>query len=105
MTPPATTASGTHPGHGALPERLSTALARPVLPALDAIRSFAANAVIVFHFGVAFVPGTLTVLMLYVLSGFLITWLLLKEFESRSTAWPNTRWLYYLGRIPYSTYL
>ena len=85
MTPPSSTAANHGLGREALPHHLSAALARPVLPALDAIRAFAANAVIVFHYGVAFIPGPLAVLMFYVLSGFLITWLLLKEFESRGT--------------------
>jgi len=105
MTPPSSTAANHGLGREALPHHLSAALARPVLPALDAIRAFAANAVIVFHYGVAFIPGPLAVLMFYVLSGFPITRLLLKAFESRGTVWLTTSWLYYLGRISYSTYL
>ncbi len=51
------------------------------LPALDGIRALSVMLVIVNHFGFAWVNGALGVEMFFVLSGFLITWLLLKENE------------------------
>lgn len=49
------------------------------LPALDGLRAVAVFTVIVYHFGITAVPGDLGVSAFFVLSGFLITWLLLKE--------------------------
>ena len=49
------------------------------LPALDGLRAVAVFTVIVYHFGIAAVPGDLGVSAFFVLSGFLITWLLLRE--------------------------
>src|SRR2546422_906112 len=47
------------------------------LPALDGLRAVAVFTVIVYHFGIAAVPGDLGGSAFFVLSGFLITWLLL----------------------------
>jgi len=55
-------------------------LFRPNIPALDSIRAIAVLLVIAYHFGVPYVNGALGVEMFFVLSGFLITWLLLREF-------------------------
>jgi peptidoglycan/LPS O-acetylase OafA/YrhL len=49
------------------------------LPALDGLRAVAVAIVMVYHAGVDAVPGDLGVTAFFVLSGFLITWLLLKE--------------------------
>jgi peptidoglycan/LPS O-acetylase OafA/YrhL len=49
------------------------------LPALDGLRAVAVAVVMVYHSGVEAVPGDLGVTAFFVLSGFLITWLLLKE--------------------------
>lgn len=67
--------------HSLLPERLETGLALSQLPALDGLRAVAAFMVVFYHFGFHGVSGGLGVLMFFVLSGFLITWLLLKEDE------------------------
>jgi peptidoglycan/LPS O-acetylase OafA/YrhL len=64
-----------------LPENLSTGLELSQLPALDGLRAIAAFLVVFYHFGFENVPAGLGVLMFFVLSGFLITWLLLKEDE------------------------
>jgi|SRR5579863_967296 len=53
------------------------------IPALGGIRAVAVFLVIVFHASFPAVPGPHGVLMFFVLSGFLITWLLLKEQEQR----------------------
>src|SRR4051794_39304101 len=55
-------------------------LFRPNIPALDSIRALAVLLVIAYHFGVPYMNGALGVEMFFVLSGFLITWLLLREF-------------------------
>ncbi|MGE0405714.1 MAG: acyltransferase family protein [Candidatus Korobacteraceae bacterium] len=49
------------------------------LPALDGLRAIAVLVVITYHAGFTAVPGDLGVSVFFVLSGFLITWLLLKE--------------------------
>ena len=49
------------------------------IPALDGLRAIAVFLVIFYHFGFAQVPAGLGVLVFFVLSGFLITWLLIKE--------------------------
>ena len=64
-----------------LPENLKTGLEMSQLPALDGLRAVAAFLVVFSHIGIYFMPGGLGVLMFFVLSGFLITWLLLKENE------------------------
>ena len=55
---------------------------RKHLPALDGIRALAVFVVILYHSGVVTgIPGDLGVSAFFVLSGFLITWLLIKELE------------------------
>jgi len=56
-------------------------LALSQLPALDGLRAVAAFLVVMYHFGVGNTSGGLGVLTFFVLSGFLITWLLLKEYD------------------------
>jgi len=51
------------------------------LPALDGLRAIAVGTVIAYHAGMWAVPADLGVSLFFVLSGFLITWLLLKEFQ------------------------
>ena len=58
--------------------KLESVLARPHLPALDGLRAVAVFTVMVFHAGYSG-PADLGVTGFFVLSGFLITWLLLKE--------------------------
>ena len=60
--------------------RLDETLKRKRLPALNGLRAVVVLPVIINHFGYA-APAGLSVTMFFVLSGFLITWLLLKEFE------------------------
>src|SRR5688500_5551724 len=64
-----------------LPENLREGLRMRQLPALDAIRAVAAFLVVFYHFWSPQIPGGLGVLAFFVLSGFLITWLLLIESE------------------------
>ena len=59
---------------------LQRKLSSPQIPALHGIRAFAVFLVIFYHFGLP-IPGAHGVLIFFVLSGFLITWLLLKEHE------------------------
>ncbi len=60
-------------------------LALSYLPALDGIRAVAVFLVIFYHFGFSRVPGGTGVTIFFVLSGFLITWLLLRENEKDGT--------------------
>jgi peptidoglycan/LPS O-acetylase OafA/YrhL len=59
--------------------RLYAALALPHLPGLDGIRAIAAAMVVINHHDFTFISGSLGVTIFFVLSGFLITWLLLAE--------------------------
>jgi peptidoglycan/LPS O-acetylase OafA/YrhL len=64
-----------------LPAPLAVGLSQSHLPSLDGLRAVAALAVVFYHYGFDWAPGGLGVLAFFVLSGFLITWLLLKEEE------------------------
>jgi peptidoglycan/LPS O-acetylase OafA/YrhL len=55
------------------------------LPKLDGIRAIAAGLVVVYHVGLTLIPGGTGVLIFFVLSGFLITWLLLQEHQKTGT--------------------
>ena len=59
-------------------ERLKQSLSGNHLPALDGLRAVAVSLVILYHSG-WMIPSGLGVLIFFVLSGFLITWLMLKE--------------------------
>jgi len=65
-------------------ERLYSRLGNKHLPALDGVRMLAVFLVIFLHFGFP-VPGGHGVMIFFVLSGFLITWLLLEEQERTGT--------------------
>jgi peptidoglycan/LPS O-acetylase OafA/YrhL len=64
---------------------LQHVLAGRHLPALDGIRAVGVLTVITYHFGITAVPGDLGLSAFFVLSGFLITWLLLREHEASGT--------------------
>lgn len=64
---------------------LQSAFSKSHLPALDGVRAVAVFLVIFFHFGFLRVPGAHGVMIFFVLSGFLITWLLIKENEKTGT--------------------
>ena len=55
------------------------------LPKLDIMRALCASSVVLYHAGVPFVPGSFGVLVFFVLSGFLITYLMLLERERTGT--------------------
>jgi peptidoglycan/LPS O-acetylase OafA/YrhL len=65
----------------ALPSNLAEGLSCRKIPSLDGLRAIAVFLVICYHYGLPS-PAGLGVLMFFVLSGFLITWLLLKENDS-----------------------
>ena len=69
-----------------LPGQLSAGLARRHLSGLDGLRAIAAFLVVFDHAGFsAYAPGGLGVLAFFVLSGFLITWLLIGEEAATQT--------------------
>lgn len=68
-----------------LPSLLESKLSHSHIPALDGLRAVAVFFVIISHFGFEMVPGAHGVMIFFVLSGFLITWLLLKENERHGT--------------------
>lgn len=66
-----------------LPDGLRRGLGGRKIPSLDGMRAIAAWTVVFYHLGVDWMPGSQAVLLFFVLSGFLITWLLLDEEERR----------------------
>ena len=66
-------------GDSAFQSRLTESLTRKTIPSLDGLRAVAVLLVISNHMGVPFAPRGRGVLTFFVLSGFLITWLMLKE--------------------------
>src|SRR5436853_3977757 len=64
-----------------LPAPLAAGLEKSYLSSLDGIRAIAVSLVVFYHLGIPGVPGGMGVLIFFVLSGFLITWLLLNEEE------------------------
>jgi peptidoglycan/LPS O-acetylase OafA/YrhL len=66
-------------------ETFCQSLNRSYIPALDGVRFFAVFLVVFYHMGFDRVPGSHGVMLFFVLSGFLITWLLLKENEKTGT--------------------
>jgi peptidoglycan/LPS O-acetylase OafA/YrhL len=65
-----------------LPRDLREGLSQSHLPGLDGLRMVAVFTVVFYHLGFQGSPGGHGVLAFFVLSGFLITWLLLKEEEA-----------------------
>jgi peptidoglycan/LPS O-acetylase OafA/YrhL len=65
--------------------KLEATLRERHLPVLDGLRAIACTLVMVFHAGVISVPGDLGVTLFFVISGFLITWLLLNERDRTGT--------------------
>ena len=74
-------------------------LDRRTIPGLTGLRAIAAFAVIIYHFcqvpgwHTVFAPGPYGVVCFFVLSGFLITWLLLKERDRTGTVDLKAFWL------------
>lgn len=62
-----------------LPPDLLLGLKKPSIPSVDGLRFIAVFLVVFYHFGIPLVNGGLGVLIFFVISGFLITWLLLEE--------------------------
>jgi peptidoglycan/LPS O-acetylase OafA/YrhL len=67
--------------HPDIPPALREGLSSSHLPGLDGLRAVAVGLVVLYHLGFQWVPGGHGVLVFFVLSGFLITWLLLRERE------------------------
>ncbi|MGI8992263.1 MAG: acyltransferase family protein [Bryobacteraceae bacterium] len=60
-------------------DELNRGLSEPQIPIISGLRAVAVFLVIFFHLGIEWMPGGTGVLIFFVISGFLITWLLLKE--------------------------
>ena len=65
------------------PAALERRLHQRQIPALDGLRAVSVFLVIFYHFGIPGVPGGYGVVAFFVLSGFQITWLLLKEHDRK----------------------
>lgn len=76
-------------------QALRQGLAEPLIPGLDGIRALAVSAVVVYHMGFENSPGSLGVTAFFVLSGFLITWLLLREHDRHARI---DIWRFYMRR-------
>ena len=63
---------------------LSENLRKKKIPKLDALRAISALIVVLYHFGFNFFPAGAGVMIFFVISGFLITWLLLEEYDKTS---------------------
>lgn len=63
-------------------ENMLSSLSSAHIPAFDGVRATAITMVILYHFGFDWAAGALGVMIFFVLSGFLITWLLIKENEA-----------------------
>ena len=62
-----------------LPPVLEANLRSSVIPKLNGLRALSAFIVVAYHYGFEYVPTGFGVLSFFVMSGFLITWLLLQE--------------------------
>lgn len=67
------------------PAALNHALKSGHIPILDGLRAVAVFFVVFYHLGYERSPGGYGVIMFFVISGFLITWLLLKEHDRTHT--------------------
>ena len=63
---------------------LSDNLRKSKIPKLDFLRAVSALIVMLYHFGFTVVAAGMGVIIFFVISGFLITWLLLDEYEKTS---------------------
>ena len=72
-------ASGPDASAKSLPPVLEANLRLPAIPKLNGLRALSAFIVVAYHYGFEYVPTGFGVLSFFVMSGFLITWLLLKE--------------------------
>ncbi|HET8947397.1 MAG TPA: acyltransferase [Candidatus Polarisedimenticolia bacterium] len=72
-------------GEARYPASLTSGLASRRIPGLDGMRALGSFAVIAYHYTPRWAPGGLGVMNFLVLSGFLITWLLLGEEDRKGT--------------------
>jgi peptidoglycan/LPS O-acetylase OafA/YrhL len=92
MSDPSTGRKGSHRRAGATPGTPEVRL--PYSPGLDGLRAFAVIAVLLYHADLAWMPGGfLGVEVFFVISGYLITALLLAEWRQRGRIDLKTFWL------------
>lgn len=70
-----------------VPTALSEGLSKKKIPSLDGLRAVSVLLVILNHLQVAYFPDGRGVLTFFVLSGFLITWILLNESSRYGDIW------------------
>lgn len=68
-----------------LPGALQENLRKKKIPKIDALRAVSALIVVMYHFHFDFVPAGTGVMVFFIISGFLITWLLLNEVDETGT--------------------
>ena len=92
MADPGTGGKGSHRRAGATPGTPDVRL--PYSPGLDGLRALAVIAVLLYHADLAWIPGGfLGVEVFFVISGYLITALLLAEWRQRGRIDLKTFWL------------
>jgi peptidoglycan/LPS O-acetylase OafA/YrhL len=88
--------TGSHPGHASGPDaaRMTPEVRLTYSPGLDGLRAIAVSAVLLYHAELPFVPGGfLGVEVFFVISGYLITALLLAEWRTKGRISLKDFWL------------
>ena len=75
----------TKPSGPGFPGPLQENLRKKKIPKIDALRAVSALIVVMYHFGLDFIPAGTGVMVFFIISGFLITWLLLNEVDDTGT--------------------
>ena len=75
----------TRPSGPELPGALQENLRKKKIPKIDALRAVSALIVVMYHFHFDSVPAGTGVMVFFIISGFLITWLLLNEVDETGT--------------------
>src|SRR5688572_9779295 len=94
------------PASGSHTDRTGGGVRLPYMPGLDGLRALAVIAVLLYHAGISWIPGGfLGVEVFFVLSGYLITALLLAEWRTRGSVDLKAFWLGRARRLLPALYL